>query len=331
MIEVWLLFAFSALLTVGAAIKLSEYGDVIAARTGLGGMFVGTLLLAGATSLPELLTTINSINQDVPDLAAGNIFGSCMFNMFMLAILDLLTRQSRILRRVTLNHALSAGMAVLIGSLAIVFILADVDFRIGWVGIDSLVLMAIYIGGIRLLNDSPAVAVEPELTMEQAATMPSLRVALIGFAVATGVLLVIMPALVRSSTGIAVSLGVSTGFIGAALVAFITSLPEVVTTISAARIRAYDLAIGNLFGSNLFNIFALGITDLFYTQGRFLGDIDPTMTLAAILGVTLTAMGLVGNVARIEKRFFFIEIDGLVIAVTYLLGMTLLYQRGLVL
>ncbi len=330
MIEVWLLFAFSALVTVAAAIKLSEYGDVIAARTGLGGMFVGTLLLAGATSLPELLTTINSINQDVPDLAAGNIFGSCMFNMFMLAILDILTRQSRILRRVTLNHALSAGLAVLIGSLAIVFILADVDLRIGWVGIDSLVLMALYIGGVRLLNDNPAVVVEPELTAEQSATLPSLRMALIGFTVATGVLLVIMPALVRSSTGIAVSLGVSTGFIGAALVAFITSLPEVVTTIAAARIRAYDLAIGNLFGSNLFNIFALGITDLFYTQGRFLGAIDPAMTLAAILGVTLTAMGLVGNVARIEKRLFFIEVDGLVIAVTYVLGMAVLYQRGLV-
>lgn len=330
MMEIWLLFGFSALVTVAAAIKLSEYGDVIAARTGLGGMFVGTLLLAGATSLPELLTTINSINQDVPDLAAGNIFGSCMFNMFMLAILDILTRQNRILRRVALNHAFSAGMAVLLGSLAIVFILADVDVRIGWVGIDSLVLMALYIGGVRLLNDSPAAAVQPELTAEQSAAMPSLRVAIIGFTVATAALLVIMPALVRSSTGIAVSLGVSTGFIGAALVAFITSLPEVVTTVAAARIRAYDLAIGNLFGSNLFNIFALGVTDLFYTQGRFLGNIDPAMTLAAILGVTLTAMGLVGNVARLEKRIFFIEIDGLIIAITYGFGMWLLYQRGLV-
>jgi cation:H+ antiporter len=294
-------------------------------------MFVGTLLLAGATSLPELLTTINSMNQGVPDLAAGNIFGSCMFNMFMLAILDIFTRQGRILRRVTLNHALSAGMAVLLGSLTILFILAGVDTSIGWLGLDSIILMGLYIGGVKLLNDNPAVAVEPELTPEQASSMPSLRYAMIGFAVATVILLLIMPALVRSSTGIAVSLGVSTGFIGAALVAFVTSLPEVVTTIAAARIRAYDLAVGNLFGSNLFNIFALGFADLFYTKGRFLGDIDPAMTLAAIFGVTLTAMGLVGNVARIEKRLFFIEIDGLIIAVTYIFGMWLLYQQGLVL
>jgi cation:H+ antiporter len=329
-LEIWLLFLTSAALTVVAATKLSAYGDVIAVRTGLGGMFVGTLLLAGATSLPELLTTINSINQDVPDLAAGNIFGSCMFNMFMLAILDIVARRARILRQVTLNHALSAGMAVLIGSLAILFILADVELRIGWLGVDSLILMVLYVAGVKLLNDSPSVSAEPTLTAEQDASLPSLRYAMIGFSVATTVLVVIMPALVRSSTGIAVSLGVSTGFIGAALVAFVTSLPEVVTTITAVRMRAYDLAIGNLFGSNLFNIFALGATDLFYTQGRFLGDIDATMTLAAIFGVVLTAMGLVGNIARIGRRLLFIEIDSLIIAITYIFGMWLLYQRGLV-
>lgn len=331
MIGIWLLFLVSAGLTVAAAGKLAEYGDVIAVRTGLGGMFIGTLLLASATSLPELLTTINSINQAVPDLAAGNIFGSCMFNMFMLAILDLVTRRRRILRSVLLNHATSAGLAVLLGSLAIFFILADVDLKIGWLGMDSLVLMGLYVGGVRLLNDNnPLVASETELSPEEETELPSLRFANIGFLVATGVLVIVTPWLVRSSAQIAEATGVSTGFIGAALVAFVTSLPEVVTTVSAARLGAYDLAIGNLFGSNLFNIFALGATDLFYTQGRFLGAIDPAMTLAGIIGVVLTAMGMVGNVARIERRLFYIEIDSLLITILYVLGLWLLYNRGLV-
>ncbi|RME53049.1 MAG: sodium:calcium antiporter, partial [Caldilineae bacterium] len=254
MIGVWLLFLGSAAVTVAAAAKLSEYGDVIAVRTGLGGMFIGTLLLAAATSLPELLTTINSINQDVPDMAAGNIFGSCMFNMFMLAILDLVNHRGRILRRVALNHALSAGLAVLVGSFAILFILADVDVQIGWVGMDSLVLIALYMGGVRLLNDNPVTQAETALSPEQDEALPSLLHASLGFAAATAILLLVMPWLVRSSAQIADALGVSTGFIGAALVAVVTSLPEMVTTIAAARIGAYDLAIGNLFGSNLFNI-----------------------------------------------------------------------------
>ena len=86
---VWLQFIVSAAVVVLAAIKLAQYGDVIAVRTRLSGMFIGTLLLAGATSLPELLSAINALAIDIPNLAAGSMFGSSMFNMFMLAILDI--------------------------------------------------------------------------------------------------------------------------------------------------------------------------------------------------------------------------------------------------
>ncbi len=61
--------------------------------------------------------------------------------------------------------------------------------------------------------------------------------------------------------------------------AVVTSLPELVTTLAAIKIGAEDMAIGNLFGSNLFNMFAIGLTDLFYTQGRFLAVIDPSFVL----------------------------------------------------
>jgi cation:H+ antiporter len=79
---IWAQFVVSAALIVVAAMQLAKYGDIIAIRTRMGGMFIGVLLLAGATSLPELLTTISSVNQGVPNLAAGNLFGSNMFNMF---------------------------------------------------------------------------------------------------------------------------------------------------------------------------------------------------------------------------------------------------------
>ena len=92
---IWFQFIFSACIIVLAAIKLAEYGDSIALRTNLGGMFIGTLLLAGATSLPELLTSINAITQAVPDLAAGNLFGSVMLNMFLLAILDIINSKKK--------------------------------------------------------------------------------------------------------------------------------------------------------------------------------------------------------------------------------------------
>ncbi|MEZ4737237.1 MAG: hypothetical protein R3E79_59915 [Caldilineaceae bacterium] len=143
---IWVRFGLSALLVVLAAVRLAKYGDVIAIRA-LGGLFIGTILLAMATSLPELLTALNSIQQEAPSLSAGDFFGSSMFNMLMLAILDLLHQQKRILRQVAMQHALTAGLATLLMGFAIFAILADMDLRIGWVGLDSLILIGLYLYG----------------------------------------------------------------------------------------------------------------------------------------------------------------------------------------
>jgi cation:H+ antiporter len=111
--------------------------------------------------------------------------------------------------------------------------------------------------------------------------------------------------------------------------AFVTSLPELVTTIAAIRLGAYDLAVGNLFGSNLFNMFTLGVSDIFFTSGRFLGAIDPNLALAGLLGLLLTSLGLIGNLARVERRLIFVELDAFLIIVGYLAGMVFLYLRGI--
>jgi cation:H+ antiporter len=328
---IWLHFGLSALVVVLAAVRLAKYGDIIALRTRLGGLFIGTVLLATATSLPELLTALNSIQQGAPSLSAGDFFGSSMFNMLMLAILDLLHQQKRILRQVAMQHALTAGLATLLMGFAIFAILADLDLRIGWVGIDSLILIGLYLYGMRLINRNSR---QPDSAEERAEELlpelPSLRFAVTGFLVATLVLVLVTPWLVRSSIEIAELTGLGVGFVGAALVAIVTSLPEVVTTIAAARMGSFHLAVGNLFGSNAFNIFALGIVDFFYLPGRFLAAIDPALVLAGLTGLLLTSMALIGNLAREERRLLFIEVDALLILIGYIGGMWVLYSRGIV-
>lgn len=325
---IWLQFLGSALLISLAAIKLAEYGDAIALRTRLGGMFIGTLLLAGATSLPELLTTINALGQNVPNLAAGNIFGSSMFNMLLLAVIDLIHWRVRILRQVALRHALTASLAMVLTGMAIFFLLADIDLRVGWVGVDSLLLIGAYLGGVWLIQaNSPAAtaAAEPASSEYKG---PSLLHAVIGFGIATGVLVVTTPWLVSSSAAIADVTGLGTAFIGAALLAVVTSLPEVVTTLAAARLGAHDLAIGNLFGSNMFNMLALGLTDIFFVQGRFMDRIDPVFALAGLAALLLTGLGLIGNLAHLERRILFVEIDSLLLILGYVASLWLLYARG---
>ncbi len=323
----WLRFAAVAVVLVAAAILLARYSDVIAVRTRLGGLFIGTLFMAASTSLPELLSSVSALSQGTPNLAAGGLFGSTMFNMFMLAVLDLLNQQARILRRVAMTHALTASLANLLAGVAVFFILADLDTRLGWFGWDSLLIILVYVGGIRLIQGRGAPARAP-VPAEIDPRVPSLPRALAGFAVTSLILLLAMPVLVQDAAGIAAATGLSTGFIGATLVAIVTSLPEVVSTVAAVRLGAYDLAVGNLFGSNIFNMFALGLSDLLYTRGQFLAQVDPTLALAGLLGLLLTALGLIGNLARVERRLLFVEADALLILLGYLAGMWFLYASG---
>ena len=326
---VWLQFLFSSAVVVYVAIKLAEYGDIIAVRTRLGGLFVGTIFLAGATSLPELIASISAFQAGFPNLAAGNFFGSNMVNMMLLAVVDLINYQVPLLRRIAVSHALTAALTTILMLVAIISILDEVDIKIGWVGLDSLLIIALYFGGIWLIQRENKGPVEPVPAPEPAADFPSLRSGLIGFAISAVVLVAVVPILVNASTEIATITGLGTGFVGTALLSLVTSLPELLAALAAVRMNAFDMAVGNLLGSSVFNMLALGIADFFYLDGRFLGAIDDNFVLVGLLGLLLTNMALVGNLARVERKFLFIELDTIATIVVYLLGMYLLYIRGI--
>ena len=310
--------------------QLAKYGDVIAARTKLGGMFIGVLLLAGATSLPELLTSINSIRLGSPELSAGNFFGSSAFNMFILAILDVLGRDQRILRSSQGRHLVSGGFAVFICTLVVFFmvgnpILAGLNFNIGWLGIDSILIMAAYVLAIYMIQQSEQETVSTEMTEEELAEIPSLKVGLIGFTAAAVVLGFVCPFMVRAAEQISEITGLGASFVGSSLVALVTSLPEMVTSISAISIGAADMALGNLFGSNMFNMFGIGIADLFYTKGRFLSTVDNSFIVVGMLGVLMTSFGLLGNIVKFKRVGKLIDMDSIIMTFLYFGGMYLLF------
>jgi cation:H+ antiporter len=217
-------------------------------------------------------------------------------------------------------------------TLSLFFLLANVQIKIFWVGLDSLIIVAIYIFAVRLISREGQLdkgkheKVKPQ---DIPSGTPKLWVGIVGFLAAATVLIIVTPMLVRISNTISEVTGLGTTFVGTTLVALVTSLPELVTTISAIRIGASDMAIGNLFGSNMFNVFALGLTDFIYSGGRFLDIIDPSFALVGMLGLLMTAVALVGNLARLEKRIWFIEIDALALFIIYISGMLILYQRGM--
>ncbi len=327
---VWVTFVLAAALIVISAMQLAKYGDVIAARTKLGGMFIGVLLLAGATSLPELLTSINSIRMGSPELSAGNFFGSSAFNMFILAILDVLGRDQRILRTSQGRHLVSGGFAVFISTLVLFSLVANptiskLNLNIGWVGIDSILIIAAYVFAIYIIEQSEQDNVSTAMTEEELAEIPSLKVGLLGFAAAAVVLGIVTPFMVRAAEQISEITGLGTSFVGSSLVALVTSLPEMVTSISAISIGAADMALGNLFGSNMFNMFGIGIADIFYTKGRFLSTVDSSFIVVGMLGVLMTSFGLLGNIVRFKRIGKLMDVDALILTVMYFAGMYLLF------
>ncbi len=322
---VWIEFIFSAVLITISATQLAKFGDVIALRTKVSGMFIGVLLLAGATSLPELFTSISSIERGEPNLAAGNLLGSNAINMLILAIVSIVHAKRRILRKTGFQHALTGSIAVFLIGLTVFFMMAKINIQIGWMGLDSLILIIAYIFGVRLVEKNSSPNIESTKAKEiPAGTLPLWK-GIVGFLFAVAVLIFTVPLMVKSSDQIAEITGIGTTFIGTVLVAFVTSMPEMVTTFAAIQIGENDMAIGNLYGSNMFNIFALGLTDLFLKSGRFMDVIDPRFLLVGMTGLLMTCMGIIGNLAKIEKRFFFFEFDAIALIVVYFASMLILY------
>jgi cation:H+ antiporter len=323
---VWITFLLYSSIIILCAIQLAKYGDVLADKTGIGKMFMGVLLIAGVTSLPELFTSINAVQMGYPNLAVGNLLGSNAFNMLLLAVLDILFRNKRILRNAALKHAVSGSLTVFLITITGFFILANIPIHFGPLGLDSLIIMICYIGAMYLVEEN--ISKSADMVMVKGSSVGWME-AIFGFGFAAIGIILVSPYLVSTSENIARITGLGNTFIGTTLMAGVTSMPEMITMIAAVRLGSEDMAIGNLFGSNMFNIFVLAFSDGFYTQGRLLHMINPSMVYILMLGLLLTTMALIGNLARWKRRIAFIELDVVALIVVYFLGMWLLYSNSI--
>jgi len=337
MVLPWFFFVVSAGAIVFTGTKLSRYGDQIAELTGLGRLWIGVVLMAAATSLPEVFTTMSAGWIDAPDLAAGNLFGAGMSNMLTLGLIDLLYRQKRVWQQAALGHTLTATLAMVLTALAAFFVLLRVEVVHFGVGFESVILLILYVLGMRLVfrqEDMARRQLEHKAVVEGLAEEPgsdgsrrdALRYAVRGFSIGALVLLVAAPVLAWSAERIAEESGMTATFIGTSLVAITTSLPELVVSISAVRLGAFDLAVGNLFGSNAFNMAAFFFADLAYRGGGLLSTVSSTHALTALWAIIMMNIGLMGIIYRAERRFRLIEPDSLLMIVVYVLGLWLLFN-----
>ncbi|MHB1327716.1 MAG: sodium:calcium antiporter [Gemmatimonadales bacterium] len=319
----WAIFVVSAAAVALAGIRLARDGDAIGHGTGLGGLWVGAILVAGATSLPELVTDISAILQGNPALAVGDLFGSTMANMLILAVADLLTRRGHLLMRVAVNQLLVGVVAVLLTIIAALGILLGGEIR--WVpfGWPTLAIALGYAAGMRLLHrnrEEPPFRTPEEVAAQQV-SKKELQKAVLGFAASAVVILVVAPWLASSTAQLGEQLGFSHGFAGLLLLAAATSLPEMVVTATAVRSGAHGLAVGNLLGSCAFNMAALFLLDLVHGPGSLLAGLDTQLLVAALFGVVLLLLAMLDVMNKAERRRWALEPGPVLMIMVYLLGL----------
>jgi cation:H+ antiporter len=334
----WLAFVVSAGVIVYAGSRLSKYGDRLADDTGLGGLWIGVVLMAGATSLPEVLTTVSAALLDAPDIAVGDLLGAGLSNMLTLGIIDLLHRHKGVWRQAALEETLIAGLAIALTSLIALSLLIRPGRTVWGVGLDTLFVSIMYMLGMRVVfrqEDMRRRARQSERTLDPRSAderhdtrRHRIRHSAARFALAALTLLTAAPILAWSAREIAFITGISSTFVGTSLVAITTSLPELVSAVSAVRLGAFDLAVGNLFGSNAFNMSAICLADLAYRSGPLLSVASSTHAVTAVAGVLLMTIGLMGIVYRAEKRFWLIEPDSVLMILGYIIVLGLLYRLG---
>jgi cation:H+ antiporter len=334
MLLTWSLFILCAAVILVAGTQLSRYGDVIADMTGLGRTWIGVVLLASVTSLPELITGFSSTAIfRVPDIAMGDIAGSCMFNLLIIAMLDALHGPAPISTRVHQGQILAASFGVvLLGLVGLSIILGDMLPVIGWVSVSSVFFVGIYLLAMRVIFTYEQRRLVEEFVAEMA-TEAEVRhpspVRVYGLFALNAVLIVgaalYLPGLAET---LAETTGLGQTFFGTIFVALSTSLPEVVVSIAALRIGAIDMAVGNIFGSNLFNVGILALDDLFYTPGPLLAAIETSHSIAVMAAMIMTAIAIVGLTYRSDSKRLFVAWDALGIVVVYALASAALYLMG---
>jgi cation:H+ antiporter len=305
LVQAWLQFVACVALIAIAGPVLTRYGDVIARMTGLSRSWIGLVLIATATSLPELFTGLSSVTfADAPNIAVGDALGSCLFNLVMLVLLDELSRGEPMYRRIDQGHILTAGFGViLIGAVGAFMLLSQtaLSYRIAHVSIFTPLLVAVYFVAMRAafvyerrMRPPP----EP-IKIEGAIT---LRMAILRYAAAATIIIFAGSWLPFIGQEIAVQMGWQTTFVGTLLIAGATSTPELVVTISALRIGAVDMAIGNLLGSNLFDMLVLAIDDLAYLKGPLLAAASPAHAITAFAAVVMSGIFVVAMLFKPETR-----------------------------
>lgn len=295
-------FVIGIVALVAGAEGLVRGASRLAARTGLSPVVIGLTVVAFGTSAPELAVSMGAAIRDEADIAIGNVVGSNIANVLLVLGLSAVVGGGLVVaqRIVRIDVPIMLGVSVLL------FLFALDGELVRWEGAVLFIGVLTYSGWtVRQArrdrdagsDDELAVEAEYEEALDPAALSASSPWVDLAYVVGGLVLLVAgASALVEAATDIASSLGVSELVIGLTVVAVGTSLPEIATSVLAAMRGQRDIAVGNVIGSNIFNILAvLGLSGLLSPSSILVADGALSIDIPIMIAVALACLPIFAN------------------------------------
>lgn len=321
-------FLACALVIFLAGKKLSYYGDLLADATGISKGWIGIILMASVTSLPELMVGIGSVAiVGSADLAVGDIIGSCAFNLGILAMLDAFTPKHKpIFGIASQTHILNAGLGIIL--IALVGLTMFIPHHIAitpWIALSSIIFIFVYLISIRIIYYNEQNHPENNHHQSHSTELPSTKTIIKNYLLFASLIIVAALALPFFAEHIAEMTGLQQSFVGTFFLAVSTSLPEIAVSIAAVRMGSIDMAVGNLLGSNIFNILILAIDDLFYTKGLILQDASPSHLISILSTILMSAIVVIGLSYHAKGKRFFLAWDAVLIFLVYIINLILLF------
>jgi cation:H+ antiporter len=306
---IWLNFLACMAIIGFGGVKLAVYGDTIADKTGLGGGWVGFMLMAPVASLPELVSGVSAVTvADSPNIAVGNILGSCIFNLVILFILDLCYRRQPLYLKASQGNILTAGLTlVMFGIMGFNVMLAIMGnpLALGQIGAYTPLILLCYLISMRTVYTYERQEVQ-SYSEHEPDRYPgvSLFATIVRYAAAALVVVAGSLWLPFVAKDLAAAMGWKESFVGTFFVALITCIPELVLSVSAMRLGEVGMAFGSLFGSNLFNVLILAVDDIVYAKAPLLYDVSTVHIFSLFTVMGMTALAIVGMVYRPRRRLF---------------------------
>lgn len=322
MLLTWGKFVGLLLLVYIFGTRVTKSADIIAEKKGLARAFMGVVFISMITSFPELFTGISAAAiVGSADLAVGEIIGSCIFNLFIIALIDGIFRKQNLYSSSRKGNILPLGFSFIMIGVVTFALSAGFRIKVFHVGLFSIVIIVFYVIFLRIIFKERKAATESKIYGEKNLKKEIIKFVFSGLIIiAVGIYLPIV------GKEIAEIMHWKESFVGVIFLAFVTSFPELIVSISTARIGAFDMFLGNIIGSNLFNIGIIFVIDVFYMKGDILRFASKNNVSAGIIAMIMNFVVFFAVVRDSRRKILnFVSINAIILFVLFVLNFFILF------